>query len=162
MNLAAAFAAAISGAPGAGMMASGGSGALAAGSSGALLAAAGAAGIPGLSVEAVESGRRRLAFDREMFARALADEPSGTRSAVRAAASEVATVAREALDGRVGLLAVRLHTELTAVREVDIQSASPEWDKEQREIEATRRADALTALLDRLDAEADWLGGHLS
>lgn len=164
MDLAAAFVAAISGvkspdATGTGGAAAGASTALAVGA-GTQMAAA--AGIPGLSVDVSAAGLRRIAFDREEFARALADEPSGTRSAVRAAAAEVAGVAREALDGRVGLLAVRLHTELTAAREVDIQSAAPDWGKEQREIEATRRADALTALLDRLHAESKWLGGQLA
>ena len=162
MDLAAAFAAAISGVGTTGGTAgvAGASTALAAGAGTNLIP--GLAAIPGLTVDVAESGRRRIAFDREAFARALADEPSGTRNAVRAVAAEVAAVAKEPLDGRVGLLAVRLHTELTASREFDVRSNPPEWGREQREIEAARRSDALTALLDRLDAESEWLGRHLS
>lgn len=162
MDLAAAFAAAISGVgtSGGATGATGASTALASGAGTNLIP--GVSAIPGLSVDVAESGRRRLAFDREAFARALADEPSGTRNAVRAVAAEVAAVAKEPLDGRVGLLAVRLHTELTAAREIDVRSNPPEWGREQREIEAARRSDALSALLDRLDAESEWLGRHLS
>ena len=162
MDLAAAFMAAISGVAGPPGASSGpGASTALAGGAGTQLAA-GASAIPGLTLDVAESGRRRLVFDREAFARAVSDEPTATRTAVRAAAAEAAGAAREALDGRIGLFAVRLHDELTAARRTDVRSNAPEWGQEQREIEAGRRAEALSQLLERLDAESKWLGGHLA
>ncbi len=112
--------------------------------------------VPGARVD-----RERLTFDRMAFVRAVSEDPVGTEAAVRAGARELANLARDSVDPRLGVLALRIGGELRGVRGQSAGRTDAGERMGHREQARGRHGEALRSLLDHLDDERSWLGSHL-